>query len=72
MKKYYLRHKYLSVLDDVNYNYLNLDTEYGVLYLDASERTPDYETEFTDEDIEKLVNEFGLNLSEFDKVEVED
>lgn len=71
MKKYYLRHKFLRVIDCDDWNYLNLDTEFNLMYLDSSENTECYQTEFTDEDIEKLVKKYELNLSEFNKVEVE-
>lgn len=70
MKKFRLKHKYLNNLDYENCNYLNYGIVKKIFYLESYEDTKDYQTIFTDEEIENLVNNKGLNLQDWIKEEI--
>lgn len=70
MKKYYLKHKYLSAVDNGDYPFLNWDLEYKIMFLDNREETEYYITQFSDDMITMLVNDYGLNLQDWIKEEV--
>lgn len=70
MKKFRLRHKYLNHFDYNYCNYLNYDIKKEIFYLESAEDTEDYQTIFTDEEIENLVNSKGVNLQDWIKEEV--
>lgn len=67
-KKYYLRHKYLDIEE---FSYLN----YKVITKDFELETKccggNFQTQFTEEEI-KEIEKTGFDLSDFEKVEVED
>lgn len=71
MGKFRLKHKYLNNLDYENCNYLNYGIVKKIFYLESDEDTKDYQTIFTDEEIENLVNSKGLNLQDWIKEEIE-
>ena len=70
MKRYKLKHKYLKGFEFSNYNYLNYDKLQEQFYLESEEETEDYQTIFSDEEIEKLVEKW-LNLLDWTMEEVE-
>ncbi|KXB46605.1 hypothetical protein HMPREF3188_00680 [Tissierellia bacterium KA00581] len=70
MKRYKLKHKYLKGFEFSNYNYLNYDKLQEQFYLESEEETEDYQTIFSDEEIEKLVEKW-LNLLDWIMEEVE-
>lgn len=70
MKYFRLKHKYLNHFEYNNCNYLNYDIEKKIFYLESDEDTEDYQTIFTDEEIENFVNSKGLNLQDWIKEEI--
>lgn len=70
MKKYYLKHKYLTMFDNEDCKFLNWDLISERMFLDKSEQTKNYITQFSDDMITKLVNNYGLNLQDWIKEEV--
>ena len=54
MKRYKLKHKYLKGFEFSNYNYLNYDKLQEQFCLESEEETEDYQTIFSDEEIEKF------------------
>lgn len=69
MKKYYLKDKYLSAIDN-DYLFLNWNIEDKIMFLDNNKQTENYITQFSDDMITKLVNNYGLNLQDWIKEEV--
>ncbi len=69
MKKYYLKDKYLSAIDN-DYLFLNWNIEDKIMFLDNREQTENYITQFSDDMITKLVNNYGLNLQDWIKEEI--
>ena len=69
MKRYKLKHKYLKGFEFSNYNYLNYDKLQEQFCLESEEETEDYQTIFSDEEIEKLVEKW-LNLLDWIMEEV--
>lgn len=70
MKKYYLKHKYLSMFDNEDCQFLNWDLISERMFLDKREQTKNYITQFSDDMITMLVNNYGLNLQDWIKEEV--
>lgn len=70
MKKYYLKHKYLNALDNRDLKFLNWNFKGKRMFLDSSEEAEDYITQFSDDMITMLVNDYGLNLQDWIKEEV--
>lgn len=54
------------------YKYLNYYKEEDVLTLDNSLETSGVQTRFTDKELEELKEKFGVTLSDFEKIPVED
>lgn len=73
--KYYLQHKYYNYYYE---NYVNLVTTdvYTIIALSSKDEIKDgvttYKSKFTNTEIDELVDRFGINLSELDKIEVEE
>lgn len=70
MKKYYLKHKYLSMFDNEDLKFLNWDLISERMFLDKREQAKNYITQFSDDMITMLVNNYGLNLQDWIKEEV--
>lgn len=70
MKKYYLKHKYLSAFDNGDCSFLNWDSINERMFLENSEETEHFITQFSDDMITMLVNDYGLNLQDWIKEEV--
>lgn len=70
MKKYYLKHKYLSAFDNGDCKFLNWNFEDKIMFLDSSGQSEYYITQFSDDMITMLVNDYGLNLQDWIKEEV--
>ena len=66
-KKYYLKHKFLG---SEGFNYLNYYFLQDKLFLSYKRGTSDYQTKFTDKEIEEI-EASGFDLCNFEKVEVE-
>lgn len=70
MKEYYLKHKYLSALDNGDLKFLNWNFKDKRIFLGSNDETEDYITQFSDDMITMLVNDYGLNLQDWIKEEV--
>ena len=66
-KKYYLKHRFLDS-EGVNYLNLRIDGKYSINDICESKS---FKTKFTEEEIKKI-EEKGFDLTNFEKVEVED
>ena len=67
-KKYHLRHKYLTGYG--GYNFLKIDKYYNDYLLSTNNNSTNYQTEFTQEEIENLP--FEVNTSEWELIEVQE
>ena len=67
-KKYYLKHKYLGA---ERFAYLNYSHEFKDFELETKSFEDNYQTKFTEEEI-KEIEEKGFDLTNFERVEVED
>lgn len=68
-KKYYLR-VVLSGIDEDN-NYLNLDTYDSGFTLNSNKEASGYQTEFTKGEIKNLIQNWDVDLDDFEIIEVE-
>ena len=68
-KKYYLK-ALLSGIDEER-SYLNINNDDGGFTLDNKDEGYGYQTEFTKDDIRKLVKDWDVGLDDFEIVEVE-
>lgn len=68
-KKYYLK-ALLSGIDEER-SYLNINNDDGGFTLDNKDQGYGYQTEFTKDDIRKLVKDWDVGLDDFEIVEVE-
>lgn len=69
-KKYYLRHKFIISMYSHLRAYLILN--YDVYYLGSPNQYPDHQSTFTKKEIEGIKNKFGVTLSDFEMIEVEE
>lgn len=76
--QYRLKEKYLWIDKRLNLenSYLNIELSQksgrGDAMIDTRGNTNLYKTEFTDEEIEEVVEKYDIDLNMFDKIEVED
>lgn len=59
--------KFKIEIDD-KYKYLNYDKEDDTLMIDTTFETSNVQTLFTDKELEKLKEKFGVTLSDFEKI----
>lgn len=71
-KKYYLKHKWLAQFTLDRKAFLNFNKTKKSYFLDTFESLIDYQTQFTQKEIDEIKEKFDTDLADFDIVEVEE